>query len=376
MTLKAAFIADWFAPRRGGIENQLLGLAQSLNAAGAEVQVITGMPGPPLIDGISVNRLPCLHLPGLHLAASPNLVGLIRNALTGARPDIVHIHPSIVAPTCLAGFVAARSLGLPVVFTFHSWMINLPRFLRLLDQVWGWTAGPVRITGVSSRIASQLNTIRPDLNARVLPNGFDHAFWSGGSPDPQTGRELTIVTAMRFEPKKRPLVLPVLLKAASTRLQPHGVTVALVAAGHGRLRRATLRRAAQLRVGGQFHIHDWLDREDLRALYQRADIFVLPSITESFGLAALEARAAKLPVVARAGTGIGDYITDGVDGFLCDTDTEMADAVSELCLDRHLLARLSGPRPDLARFDWSRAAAAHLELYRELLQAAGKSAAA
>ncbi|WP_290894718.1 glycosyltransferase family 4 protein [Hoeflea sp.] len=367
--MRVALVADWFAPRRGGIENQLLGLANGLKSAGVDVNVITSMPGPDLVGGIAVTRLKCLRLPWLLLAVSPRLVRILKAALLDVRPDVVHIHPSIVAPTCLAGFIAARSLGLPVVLTFHSWMVNLPRLLRLADRIWGWASPPVRVTGVGRHIVAQLDTIRSGLNAGILPNGFDYEFWSKQDGPLAARQGFTIATAIRFETKKRPLVLPELLKTVAQSAK--GKQVDLVAAGQGRLSRAVLKKAATLGVAQQFHIEGWLDREGLRSLYTRADVFVLPSITESFGLAALEARAAGLPVVARSGTGVDNYITDGIDGILCSSDIEMAEALVRLCHDRDLLARLSGPRPALIRHDWSRVTARHLEVYRDLLRQAG-----
>lgn len=369
MTMKVALVADWFAPRRGGIESQLLGLANGLKSAGVDVNVITSMPGPDLVGGIAVTRLKCLRLPWLLLAVSPRLVRILKAALLDVRPDVVHIHPSIVAPTCLAGFIAARSLGLPVVLTFHSWMVNLPRLLRLADRIWGWASPPVRVTGVGRHIVAQLDTVRPGLNAGILPNGFDYEFWSKQDGPLAARQGFTIATAIRFETKKRPLVLPELLKTVAQSAK--GKQVDLVAAGQGRLSRAVLKKAARLGVAQQFHIEVWLDRDGLRSLYRRADVFVLPSITESFGLAALEARAAGLPVVARSGTGVDNYITDGIDGILCSSDIEMAEALVRLCHDRDLLARLSGPRPALIRHDWSRVTARHLEVYRDLVRQAG-----
>ena len=51
---------------------------------------------------------------------------------------------------------------------------------------------------------------------------------------------------------------------------------------------------------------------------------------ESFGLAALEARTVGIPVVARRRTGIADFVVDGRDGWLCDSDAEMVDALVRL----------------------------------------------
>ena len=69
-------------------------------------------------------------------------------------------------------------------------------------------------------------------------------------------------------------------------------------------------------------------------LCNRSQIFIQPSVKESFGIAALEARANGLAVVARSGTGTHTFIADGTDGRICDTDNSMALAVSQWNFDR------------------------------------------
>ncbi len=61
-------------------------------------------------------------------------------------------------------------------------------------------------------------------------------------------------------------------------------------------------------------IRDWL---------ARTDIYVAPANLESFGIAALEARCAGVPVVAKSCTGIREFVEHGREGYLCDTDAEM-----------------------------------------------------
>jgi glycosyltransferase involved in cell wall biosynthesis len=117
-----------------------------------------------------------------------------------------------------------------------------------------------------------------------------------------------------------------------------------------------------------------LRRDDLRAVYAGADVFLAPAELEAFGIAALEARTAGLVVVARRGTGIEEFVTDGRDGFLVADDDAMADAIVSLARDRPRLAALRAHNdavlPDAG---WDRvlaAAAGEYERARSLRHAA------
>jgi phosphatidylinositol alpha 1,6-mannosyltransferase len=74
----------------------------------------------------------------------------------------------------------------------------------------------------------------------------------------------------------------------------------------------------------------------LRDLHGRADAFVTPADRESFGIAALEARAAGLPVVARRDGGAADLLVDGVEALLADDDAAAGRALGRLLCDAGL----------------------------------------
>jgi glycosyltransferase involved in cell wall biosynthesis len=99
---------------------------------------------------------------------------------------------------------------------------------------------------------------------------------------------------------------------------------------------------------------------------------VQPSVKESFGLAALEARTAGLPVVARSQTGTSQFIRDGVEGLLADDDAGMAAAVVRLGQDRGLLARLAQNNASVPPEDsWTNV----LDLVRAAYASAGATSA-
>jgi glycosyltransferase involved in cell wall biosynthesis len=84
-----------------------------------------------------------------------------------------------------------------------------------------------------------------------------------------------------------------------------------------------------------------LDRERMLEVFAASDVYVQPSVRESFGLASLEARTAGLPVVARSQTGTTQFISEGVQGLLASDDEGLARAIVRLGRDRALLRGIS-----------------------------------
>ena len=73
-----------------------------------------------------------------------------------------------------------------------------------------------------------------------------------------------------------------------------------------------------------------LEREQIRETFSWSDLYVAPAELESFGIAALEARCAGLPVVANGRGGVGEFIAHGREGLLAETDAGIVHALSTL----------------------------------------------
>ena len=116
----------------------------------------------------------------------------------------------------------------------------------------------------------------------------------------------------------------------------------------------------------------YIPDELLAPAYQQAELFVLPSLFEPFGLTVLEAMACGRPVVASRLGGIREIITSGENGLLVDprNDSEFAEAMVRLLKDSRLSQRLGqrGRRLVLEQFSWDGAAARHLDFYRQYLE--------
>jgi glycosyltransferase involved in cell wall biosynthesis len=114
----------------------------------------------------------------------------------------------------------------------------------------------------------------------------------------------------------------------------------------------------------------WQPAGALRALYDRADAFVLASTRESFGIAALEAAAAGLPVVAMRDSGCREFVGTGEGGYLCADDAELTRVMAHLMIEP---PRGSPDAGRLDRYDWSNVLAAHETAYAHAIRRAAPS---
>jgi glycosyltransferase involved in cell wall biosynthesis len=359
--------SDWYAPRRGGIEMHLRDLAERLVAAGHELSVITSTPaerGAPGDDGsIVVRRLAAPRLPLAEVVFSPSVAGEIARLLEEERIDLVHSHVSIVSPVAYAAAWAARRRGIPVVVTFHSMIPRLSQMMAAFDRVTRFSEWGVVPTAVSSAVARAVAPLAPEgTGVELLPNGIYSKQWrvERVAAPPRT---LRLVSAMRLEPKKRPRALVSILDRVRRQVGG-GIDVTLTLAGDGSSRASVERATAAAGLEGSFRLPGHVGRDELRELYARSDLFVLPTRMEAYGLAALEARAAGLPVAAMRGTGVEDFIEDGRDGWLVADDRALADTIARLARDRRELDAVAAHNADVAaRNDWSEVLPHHLELY-------------
>ncbi|HEY6958267.1 MAG TPA: glycosyltransferase, partial [Candidatus Limnocylindria bacterium] len=131
--MRIALVSDWTAPRLGGIEGQVNGLAAQLRERGHAVSVITVTPGPDALDGVIVHRLAgpvppgwrglqrALERAGMELGdpVPPALVRRLAAILQDERIDVVHAH-SLWSPLGAMAIKLARDRGVAAVVTNHS----------------------------------------------------------------------------------------------------------------------------------------------------------------------------------------------------------------------------------------------------------------
>jgi D-inositol-3-phosphate glycosyltransferase len=133
---------------------------------------------------------------------------------------------------------------------------------------------------------------------------------------------------------------------------------------------ALARLTRDLGIEDRVRFFDPRPHQDLPWVYSAADAFLMPSRTESFGLAALEAQACGVPVVAAAVGGLRYVVRDRRSGFLVDGDdpARYASRLLQILGDTELSRRLSrGALDQAARYPWTHTVRRVLGAYRELI---------
>lgn len=348
--MRIVHVSDCYAPRTGGIETQVQALAERQAAAGHDVAIVTATPGA-AAGPLPIHRV-TMRMPGelpVHLRTRAEVTPLLRSI----APEVVHVHVGAVSPFAWGALRAARAAQLPVLVTVHSMWGPIARAgYGASRRLLGWGRWPMTLSAVSvtaaGAVARSLGMAHDSV--LVLPNGIDAARWRRVAPPRESAGPLELVSVMRLAPRKRLLPLLRIIERAQG-----NADVRLTVIGDGPERRRGERMASGLPVvfAGR------LDADGIRARFAEADAFIQPSIRESFGIAALEARSAGLPVLARRQTGTASFIVDGVNGLLADHDADLVRAVVRLANDRSLLRRMTRWNTEHAPAeDWSTVLAA------------------
>ncbi len=345
--VRIVHLTDCYLPRLGGIEMQVRDLARRQLAAGHEVHVVTTTPSAPGqtgpadddgADGVTVHRL-ALPLP-YELPVNPRANAGVRRVLAEHTFDVAHVHAGVVSPFAFFAAPVTAKAGVPTVVTLHClWGYLTPAF-RLVDQRAHWSRWPVVFSAVSDVAAVPLRRIGGrEIEVEVLPNGIDPDEWAV-TPRPRDPDDVLVVSVMRLAPRKRPVQLLRTLREARD-LVPSATRIRGLVIGEGPERRSLQRYLRRTGMDSWVELTGRLGREEIKSIYERADVFVAPANLESFGIAALEARCAGLPVLAKANSGIREFVADEREGLLAANDGELVSGLVRLLRSPGLRATIA-----------------------------------
>jgi glycosyltransferase involved in cell wall biosynthesis len=272
------------------------------------------------------------------------------------RPDVLHLnlrHP-YACQYALAAGLATR--GVRVVAVEHRPVPAADRLQRLLKRLTSRRlAAHVAVSDSSAREVERLAGL-PRGSVRTIHNGLAPV-----DPVARRGDGALLGAAGRFVPQKG---FDVLLRALAELPQ-----ASLLLVGDGPERPRLERLVDELELRDRVELTGW--RPDAARLLAAVDAVVVPSRAEPFGLVALEALSAGVPVVASDVDGLAEVVTDGETGLLVPPDDPrpLAEAIARVLVDRDLSRSLGERGREVARttFSRERMTGAFEELYRAVL---------
>lgn len=352
-----------YPPALGGVEDHVAHLASLLPAAGVDVDVYTSdlrrdipfdrFDSPVTGDPPAVHRFHALRAADLPHALGNVTPGMLP-AVLGGEWDVIHAHAYGYFPTFAGVFGRLLERG-ALVITPHADpgqpTLAKRAFDRFIPRMTLRRAE--RVIALTPREAVLLASWGvPAERIAVIPNGVDGREFD--APKDRGRREgVTVLFAGRCYPRQKGL--EVLMQAMALVPRERLVHLRIVGedwGGYSVVANLTEKLGLQDRVT----LVGRLARPDLVREFTLADLFVLPSLFDSFPITILEAMAAELPVVATRVGGVPDVVEDGRTGLLVDPGDAagLARALEMLAADESLRRDLGRRgRERSAAFSWS-----------------------
>jgi D-inositol-3-phosphate glycosyltransferase len=389
----------------GGMNIYVVESAQRMAAMGVSVDIFTRRTHTSetatveISPGVRVRYFDCGHgtlskeqLPAHIAGLSKEFLRLVKDE----KYDAIHSHYWISGKVAMP---AAKSLGIPLVHTMHTMArvknLNLAEgespepMIRVQGETQVVAAANALVANTDAEAASlvSLYDACPDIVHVVSPGVDLYTFTPGQGRSaartivdvPQDSLVVTFVG--RIQPHKGPEVL---IRATSelvkhSPLMRHKLIVNIIGGASGanteevdRLKELT----TWLGIDDVVRFAPPVARGDLAQWYRAADLVVVPSYSESFGLVALEAQACGTPVVATAVGGLRTAVADGISGVLVDGHDPKAwsSVIARLLQEPQRRVLLSmGAIEHASHFGWDATARGTLDIYDQVITQARKS---
>jgi N-acetyl-alpha-D-glucosaminyl L-malate synthase BshA len=337
-------------------------LAHALADRGHQVHLISSEP--PFrwewgIPGLSFERV---DVPPYPLFREPQYLLALTTAIARVAEkqqlDIIHAHYAVPHATAayLADQILESSPGTTpprTITTLHGTDITLvgsdPSYARVVAFSIERSHG---VTAVSESLRNDtIKSLGVKRDIRVIPNFLDCAQYRRRfDPElrsrlcPPSTCEALVVHVSNFRPVKRVDLAIDIFRRIRRRVRARFLLI-----GDGPVRQQVEQQVAEHGLTNEVVLLG--EQQDLVPFLSVSDLFLLPSEQESFGLAALEAMACEVPVVASKVGGLPEIIDDGVTGHVCPPDAidEMADRAIAILCDEKRRTTMGGAAAEVVR---------------------------
>ena len=292
---------------------------------------------------VSINSYPLFDYPPYALALASQMVNLIEYE----NLDLLHVHyalPHATSAYLAKQIMAERGKNVPIITTLHGTDITLvgrdPSYKHVVEFSIDKSDG---VTAVSEYLKEETYAnfdIKQDIE--VIPNFIDLERFKKSNKShfkkaicPDGGKVVVHVSNFR-KVKRVPEVVKVFAK-----ILEHGITAKLLLVGDGPDRQKAEQQCRDLGICD--HVRFLGKLNEVEEVLSIADLFLIPSGSETFGLAALEAMSCSVPVISSNIGGLPEVNVEGETGYLCDLDDTdcMARHAVNILTDEKLHARLA-----------------------------------
>jgi glycogen(starch) synthase len=387
----------WEFPPRviGGISPHVCFLSKSLAKSGVKVYVVTcdfpGTPSHEVIDGVEVYRVDSYKNPAPDFATWVYLMNLnmqkeaaaIVNKLAD-KIDVFHAHDWLVATT---GIGLKHVFRKPLFATMHSTEIGRRDGLhtdteKMIHETEAWlTYEAWKVICCSDYMVSHVRWAfgLPEDKLVMIPNGVNVNVYDKIESDLESFRarfalpeEKIVLYVGRLVYEKG---IHVLINAVPKVLEK--VNAKFIIVGSGYMKDQLLNIVRSMSLEHKVLFLGFADDETLLRLQKCADVSVVPSLFEPFGIVALEAMAAKSPVVVSDTGGLSEIVKHNVTGFKAypNNPESLAWGITKILLDENYrnYIRENAYRQVQDKYDWEKIALQTKAIYNAVLGEYSKS---
>ncbi|MDP4290010.1 MAG: glycosyltransferase family 4 protein [Bacteroidota bacterium] len=295
-----------------------------------------------------------------------------RYALVGASLaekmnfDVIHAHDWLTYP---AGIAAKEISGKPLVVHMHATEFDRsgenvnPQVFDIEKNGMEAADRVITVSNFTRKIVIDRYGIDPE-KVFTVHNAVEHVIKPELSEVDRNVDEKVVTFLGRITYQKGPEYF---IEAANKVLK-RDPNVRFVMAGTGDMMHKMIRRVARLGISTRFHFTGFLKGDDVDRMYALSDVYVMPSVSEPFGISPLEAVRSNVPVIISRQSGVSEVLTHAIKINFWDVDA-LADAIYGLLhypamnkmIEKH------GPE-ELKEMKWDRAALLVKDIYLQVVK--------
>jgi glycosyltransferase involved in cell wall biosynthesis len=280
--------------------------------------------------------------------------------------DIIHAHDWLAYP---AGIAAMQVSGKPLVIHVHATDFDRsggsvnPDVYRIEKSGMDAASKIITVSNLTRDIVIQKYFINPE-KVETVYNAVEPVKISERLMLKKGFDEKVVTFLGRITMQKGPEYF---IEAAYKVLQVMN-NVRFVMAGSGDMMERMMRRAAALKITDRFHFTGFLKGADVFSLLDMSDVYIMPSVSEPFGISPLEAMQSNVPVIISKQSGVAEILTHAVKTDFWDIDA-MADSIYGI-LNYPALANMfiKKGKEEVIRFKWDNSAKHVMDIYKRVIE--------